>query len=97
MPENPYALSQLKRLRNWRRLTQQELSVRSGIKVSTIQKHERGAIRTASLDVAASLAEALQVPVEALFSVDISNRMLEQLSAKEAQNSPSPEESPHDQ
>ncbi|WP_081908932.1 helix-turn-helix transcriptional regulator [Deinococcus sp. YIM 77859] len=93
MPENPYALSQLKRLRVWRRLTQSELSAISGVKISTIQKHERGAIQTASLDIAAPLAEALGVPIEALFSAKISNQVLEQPDSEKDAN-PSPQETP---
>ncbi|MBX8464325.1 helix-turn-helix domain-containing protein [Deinococcus sp. RIT780] len=83
MSEAPYALSQLKKLREQRGLTQGELSELAGVKLTTIQKHERGVQRTAALDVAAPLAIALAVPVEALFSVLISNEILENLNARE--------------
>lgn len=83
MAETPYALSQLKKLRERRGLTQGELSELAGVKLTTIQKHERGVRQTAALDVAALLATALAVPIEALFSATLSNEILESLNAQE--------------
>ncbi len=81
MSEIKYALSQLQRLRLWRRLTQTQLADLSGIKLSTIQKHERGVQKSAALDVAGPLAHALQVSIEALFTASVSNKLLEKDSA----------------
>lgn len=83
MGQNPHALSQLKRLREWRGFTQAMLSELSGVRLTTIQKHERGVQRSAALDIAAPLAQALKVPIEALFSVEISNGILESQTAQE--------------
>lgn len=81
MQENQFALTQLKRLREWRRLTQEQLAELSGVKLTTIQKHERGVQNTAALDVAARLAHGLQVSIEALFTASVSNGLLEKSSA----------------
>lgn len=82
MSEFPYALTQLKLLREWRKLTQEQLAEASGVKLSTIQKHERGVQRSAALDVAAPLAQALAVPIEALFSPVLSNVLLQKHAAQ---------------
>ena len=82
MSPAPYALTQLKRLREGCGLTQGQLSERSGVKLTTIQKHERGVQKTAALDVAAPLAEALHVPLEALFSDSISSEILKRRTAE---------------
>lgn len=69
-----FSLNQLKRLREWRGLTQQELSEASGVKLSSIQKHERGVQNDAALSIAAPLARALEVPLEALFLQELSDK-----------------------
>ena len=77
-----YGLSQLQRIRNWRGLSQSGLSDVSGVKMSTIQKHERGIMTDVWLSVAEPLADALEVPVRALHDVTLSNELLKQSDAK---------------
>lgn len=81
MPERSYALTELKKLREARKLTQQQLAEAAGIPISTIQKHERGVQNDAALSVAGKLATALDVPITALFDAIDSKIMLEQLAA----------------
>lgn len=76
-----FGLSQLQALRNWRKMTQEQLSDASGVVLSTIQKQERGILNDASLSVACPLAEALDVPIEALIDAAISRKLLEQVAA----------------
>ncbi|MDL2342604.1 MULTISPECIES: helix-turn-helix transcriptional regulator [Deinococcus] len=80
-PVRAYGLSQLQTLRAWRKLTQQQLSDVSGVKLSTIQKQERGVVEDAVVSVAAPIAEALAVPVEALWDASITKKLLEQEGA----------------
>ena len=77
-----FSLSQLKRLREWRGLTQEELAEASGVKLSSIQKQERGVQDDAKLSVAAPLASTLDVPVEALFSAEITDKWINQKSTE---------------
>lgn len=81
MAARSYALTQLKPLREWRHLSQAQLADLAGVKLSTIQKHERGVQRSAALDVAAPLAYALQVSIEALFDASVSSKMLQRQTA----------------
>lgn len=73
-----FGLTQLRVLRVWRKMSQQALSEASGVLLTTIQKHERGGLKDATLGVATRLARALNVPIEALYDVSISKNMLEQ-------------------
>lgn len=79
-----FALTQLKRLREWRGLTQGELSEASGVKLSSIQKQERGVQEDALLSNAVQLAKTLEVPVEALFTAAITDKCI----------NPTPQEEP---
>lgn len=81
MPERTYVLSELQRLRTWRNLSQQGLSDASGVPLSTIQKQERRAMKDTTLSTAAALAEALGVPVEALYTPSVTTRLLEHVEA----------------
>lgn len=72
-----YHLSQLKRVREWRGLTQQQLAEQSGVAISAIQKHERGAWQDTALSVAAKLSETLNVPIEALYDAAITSKWVE--------------------
>ncbi|THF88490.1 helix-turn-helix transcriptional regulator [Deinococcus sp. KSM4-11] len=96
MPSQSYALTQLKPLREWRHLTQAQLADLSGVKLTTIQKHERGVQRSAALDVAAPLARALQVSIDALYDASISNKLL-QKNAAPLLRMASPQETPHEE
>lgn len=79
-----FHLSQLQRVREWRGMTQEQLSEAANISLSTLQKQERGAQRDASLSIAIPLARALGVSVEALSVAEITNKLLKAREAKSA-------------
>ena len=61
-------MTRLKQLRTDAELTQEQLAVRSGVKLSTVQKLESGSnsIMGARFETVLRLAEALDVKVEEL-------------------------------
>ena len=61
-------MNKIKHLRTDAELTQEQLSIKSGVKLSTIQKLESGSnsILGARFETILRLAEALNVPVEEL-------------------------------
>ena len=74
--EVTFGLSQLKRLRDWRNITQEGLAEAANISLSTIQKQERGVQKDTALSIAFPLAQALGVSIEALFDASITNKLL---------------------
>lgn len=71
-----YKLTQLQTVRKARGLTQSELAALSGVPKGTIQKHERDGKTDVYLSVVHKLAQALSVPMEALFLPEITSTVL---------------------
>lgn len=59
-------MNQIKILRNGKQLTQEELAILSNVKLSTLQKAERGNIKKITLETALKLAKGLGINVEEL-------------------------------
>lgn len=59
-------MNQIKLLRNGKQLTQEELAILSDVKLSTLQKAERGNIKKITLETALKLAKGLGVNIEEL-------------------------------
>lgn len=59
-------MNQIKLLRNGKQLTQEELAKISEVKLSTLQKAERGNIKKITLETALKLAKGLGVNIEEL-------------------------------
>lgn len=59
-------MNQIKILRTGKSLTQEELAILSSVKLSTLQKAERGNIKKITLETATKLAKGLGINVEEL-------------------------------
>ena len=59
-------MNQIKTLRTGKSLTQEELATLSQVKLSTLQKAERGNIKKITLETALKLAKGLGVNIEEL-------------------------------
>ncbi|MFD1734625.1 helix-turn-helix transcriptional regulator [Deinococcus malanensis] len=61
-------MSEVKRLRMERGLSRDELAAKSGVSSLTIRAHELGTVKGTETKTAEAIANALDVPVQALFS-----------------------------
>jgi len=68
----------LKRIRNDRRITQDELASRAGVASSTVAKLEQGAIKSPSLATAAAIARVLEIEVRDLLKERAKNSGVKQ-------------------
>lgn len=59
-------MNQIKFLRIGKSLTQEELAILSDVKLSTLQKAERGNIKKITLETALKLSKGLRINVEEL-------------------------------
>ena len=71
-----YKLTQLQTIRNARGLTQGQLAELAGVSKAVVKKHETGGATDVYLSVAHKLAQALNVPMEALFLPEITSKVL---------------------
>lgn len=60
-------MSEIRRLREERNLSRDELAAKSGISSLTIRSHELGTVNGTETKTAQAIAEALAVEVQALF------------------------------
>ena len=60
-------MSELRRLREARSLTRDELAAKSGVSSLTIRAHELGSVNGTETKTAEAIAQALDVPTVALF------------------------------
>lgn len=70
------SLRNLKRIRDARGWTQQELAEKAGVHVDVIRKHEQSAVKDTLLSIAHPIAQALDVSIEALFLLESSHKTL---------------------
>ncbi|MFC6660047.1 helix-turn-helix transcriptional regulator [Deinococcus multiflagellatus] len=64
-------MTQLRRLREERDLTRDQLAAKSGVSSLTIRAHELGNVKGTETRTSEALAEALSVPVQALFFLSL--------------------------